>query len=305
MNYALIPFCLRMAFMLAVVGYCDHAGAYENEHGVPLTVSAELGKVGIERVAIRLEGREVEISTDLNNETAVRQNVAFYAATPLFSQLGVGEEHADKSFADLRVLVGKQPRKVSTSRRAYFLGRDITDALVKAGLSVLPDTSADAKKLARLPSFQGVKPELWQATVVQSWTDSMPPKTSAIHRVRYRALPRFSLDELASDSVAQSVRQHCGEPDVVRQGIALEAKDASQVLVERYEIPVPFMTNHEVTVEVEQPKRNWLGAHPVVALVCGTPGRGTKLFGQVDSPGQTLNVLVISTLDSEAANGKQ
>ena len=305
MNSAFKLICVRTAFMLAVAGCCEYAGAYEYEHGVPLTVSAELGEVAVERIAIRLEGREVEISTDLTNETAVRQNVAFYAATPLFSQWGAGEEHADKSFADLRVMVGQQPRKVSISRRAYFLGRDITDALLKAGLGVLPDTSTDARKLARSPSLQGVKPGLWQAIVVQSWTDSVPPKASVSHRVRYRVLPQFSLEKPGSDNVAQSVRQHCGDPDVVRQGLAADVKDASQVLVERYEIPVPFMTNHEVTVEVKQPKKNWLGAHPVVALVCGTPGRGTKLAGKVDSPGQSLDVLIISTLDSEASNGKQ
>ena len=298
-------FYLRITIMLATVGCCGYVGAYENEHGVPLTVSAELGEVGAERVAIRLEGREVEIATELNNETAVRQNVAFYAATPLFSQLGVGEEHADKSFSDLRVFVGTQPRKVSTSRRAYFLGKDITDALVNAGLSVLPNASADARKLARSPALKGVKPGLWQGTVVQSWTDSMPPNASVVHRVRYRALPQFSLEELGSTSVTQSVRQHCGDPDVVRQAIAAESKDASQVLVERYEIPIPFMTNHDVTVEVSQPEQNWLGAHPVVTLVCGVHGRGTKLSGKVDSPGQSLDVLIISTLDSEATNGKQ
>lgn len=306
MRFELMTLSTRVALStLGAIGCCGHAAAYESESGVPLSISAELGKVAIESVAIRLQGRDVALVTALQNRRTARQTVAFYAATPLFNQLGTGEKYADKSFADIGVTVNGKVRAKTTLRRGYFLGRDITDILRKAGLGPLPDLNADPRKLRHLPTIYGIKPESWQGAVVHTWVDTIAPQSEVVHEVHYRALPQFGMEELASESLAQSVRQHCGEPNAVRQQVIAAAKSAQYVMVERYEIRVPFVAFSKATVDVSQPQRNWLGVKPVVVLACGAPGQGTQLHGEIESAGKTLDVLVISNLNSEAVDGNQ
>lgn len=302
-RFKLVTLAMRVALStLGVIGCCGHAAAYESESGVPLTISAELGKVAIESVAIRLQGRDVALVTALQNRRTARQTVAFYAATPLFNQLGTGEKYADKSFADLSVTVNGKARAKTTLRRGYFLGRDITDILRNAGLGPLPDLNADPRKLRHLPTIYGVKPELWQGAVVHTWVDTIAPQTDVVHEVHYRALPQFGMEELASESLTQSVRRHCGEPDAVRQQVIAAAKSAQYVMVERYEIRVPYAAYSKATVDVSQPPRNWLGVKPVVVLACGASGQGTKLHGEIESARQQFDVLVISNLNIDAAD---
>lgn len=129
-----------LCFLTALV---NSAAAYEFENGVPLTITAALGAVTVERTEIRLTGHDVEITTELRNDTSVRQAIAFYAQPPLFNAAGVGEEYFDKSFADLTVSIDGRPRRIETIKRGFFMGKDITHLLTKAGLSPLPDVEAD------------------------------------------------------------------------------------------------------------------------------------------------------------------
>jgi hypothetical protein len=297
------PFARVALLTTSVIGWCGQAAAYESESGVPLSISAEMAKVAINSVAIRLQGRDVAIVTGLQNRRTAPQTVAFYAATPLFNQLGTGEKYADKSFADLSVKVNGKAHAMTTLRRGYFLGRDITDTLRQTGLSPLPDLNADPRKLRRLPTIYGIKPDMWQGAVVHTWVDTIAPQTEVVHEVHYRALPQFDMQELASESLAQSIRQHCGDPDAVRQHVIAAVRGAEYVMVERYEIRVPFAAYANLTIDVSQPPRNWLGVKPVVVLACGASGQGTQLHGEIESAGQTLDVLVISNLNSGAADG--
>lgn len=296
MNIATLIRCT----LLASAWVSATAGAYESENAVPLTLGLEAGAAVVEGLAIRLEGREVSVATTLTNGSAAAQKIGWYASTPHFSPLGEGEEHADKSFADIRARFNDQPRDPLVYRRGFFMGRDITAQLSKAGLPALPDTQADATKFDRLPSLQGLRPEQWQGYVAYSWGAVLPAQSSASIGVTYRALPQFALIAVDSAAFTQLAQQHCGDPEAVRQRVRQAAGVVSEVMVERYELPVSFMLLRETAVTIVQPASNWQHAHPVVSLLCGldNPGLQASLAGTVADANQTLSVLVISALAS-------
>lgn len=288
----------KTAAALVAMGLFGHEGAYafESENGVPLTIFLENRHAAIESIAIRLQGRDVAIATALHNDTAQTQALAFYAYTPIFNQLGEGEEYLDKRFADLRVLVRGKPGRVEKLSRSYFLGKDITAQLVDAGIDPAPSLDTPAAKLARLPKVQGNRPEDWEGAIVYAWTDAIGPGARSTHEIRYRDLPQFGLEDIASERFAQRVQQHCGNPAAIVGHIRKNDPNAGQVLVERHEFPLPYMAMREVSLETKQPERNWLGGRPLVSLVCGikNPDMRPDLKGVLPAADQTVQVLTIS-----------
>lgn len=285
------------AFSLALL--CSNpARAYEAEDAVPLTLAAALGKLHVERLAIRLSGRSVEIETAVRNSEATRQSVGFYAFTPFFERLGDGEEHADKTFSDVRTALGSNRlRRPASKQRGFFMGQDITAALAKAGVGALPDTRVAEKALAKVRFPFGMKPLEWDGLVVYSWSGTVAARATSTSMIRYRALPYFSLDNIESSSFRQAVQQHCGDPAKVAHEIVKLSDGSQEVIVERYELPIKFMKMQDVAVAVTQPPTNWLGAHPVTTLVCGLPNPEYKatLSGTVNA-NRAISVLVISRL---------
>lgn len=274
------------------------AGAYESEDAVPLTLGLEAGAAVVEGIVVKLDGRQISVTTTLQNGASSPQKIGWYANTPHFGVLGDGEEHADKSFADISARFNEQPRPPLVYRRGYFMGRDITAELSKAGLPVLPDLQADAKKLARLSAVQGLHPEQWQGYAAYSWSEKLPAHSSASVAVSYRALPQFALIGLDSMAFTQAVQQHCGDPEALRQRVKQVAGAATEVMVERYEIPVSYMLMREVPVEIVQPSRNWQQAQPLVSLLCGLSNTALQasVSGTVAQANQVLSVLVVSAL---------
>lgn len=275
------------------------AGAYEAEDAVPLTVAAALGQLGIERLAIRLNGRGVEIDTSVRNAEASAQVVGFYAYTPFFRQLGDGEEHADKTFSDLTMArAGSAARRPAGLRRGFFMGQDITAALAKAGIGPLPDRNVSDKALAKVRLPLAFKPDEWDGYVAYSWSETVAPHSSSTSTIHYRALPQFTLDNFSTDSFRQAVLQHCGDPARIARAFAPADNPSAEVLVERYEVPVAFMKMQEVSLQVTQPATNWLGAHPFLTLVCGMPNGDSKasLSGTLANANKVISVLVISHL---------
>ncbi len=291
------PILTRPALLAALIVGAN-AAAYENENAVPLTLGLEAGRALVEQIAVNLEGRQVSILTTLRNgETRARQ-IGWYASTPQFVLLGDGEEHLDKSFSDVSAKFNGKATIPVVYRRGYFMGRDISNELSQAGLAPLPDLQADAKKLARLPTVQGLRFEQWQGYVAYSWNVAVPPHVSGVVEVRYRALPQFSLTELDSAAFDQAVLQHCGSPDAIRRRLRRMAAEPVQVMVERYEIPLAFVLMRDVQLAIRQPRANWQKAHPVVSLACGlaNPGLTASVSGTVISANLGLSVLVVSSL---------
>jgi hypothetical protein len=294
---------ISAAFCLAagVLG-TQTAHAFDSENAVPLTVFSENRQTSIEAVAIRLHGRDVTISTRLHNESDRAQATAFYAYTPIFNQLGAGEEHSDKRFADLRVGIQGKPASIKKLSRAYFLGKDITDDLVKAGMDPTPELEAPASKLERLPKVQGQHPIDWNGLTVYTWTDAIAPGARSTQEIRYRDLPQFGLNDLASDHFSRQVRQHCGDPAKVIAIVRKNDPQAEQVIVERHEIGLAFMAQREVALEVTQPVTNWLGGRPLISLVCGidNPDLRADVKGVLQAADQTVHVLTISLVGTAA-----
>jgi hypothetical protein len=294
MEYLTLIRCTLLASALVSAS----AGAYESEDAVPLSLGLEAGAAVVEGISIKLDGRRVNVLTTLQNSANNSQKIGWYASTPLFSLLGDGEEHADKSFADISARFNDQPRTPLVYQRGYFMGRDITAKLAKVGLTPLPDVQSDAKKLARLTRVQGLRPEQWQGYAAYSWSESLPAHSSTSIAVTYRALPQFALVSLDSAAFTQAVQQHCGDPVAVRQRVTQAFGAVTEVMVERYELPVNYMRMSEVRVDLVQPQRNWLQVQPVVSLLCGL-GNATlqaSVSGSVTQANQMLSVLVVSAL---------
>lgn len=286
---------LMRRLLTTAAAICTTAAAYDSENAVPLTLGLEAGKVTVEKIAVKLNGREVTVSVTLQNSGRVARRVGWYANTPQFSLLGDGEEHLDKSFADIRARFNGVALTPQTYQRGYFMGRDITPELTKAGLAPLPDLQADEKRLARLTTVQGLRPEQWQGYVAYAWAYTIPRDSGAQLEVQYRALPQFALVDLDSSPFSQAVQQHCGDPEVVRRRLLLATHGATQVMVERYEMPLAFMLMREVQLEIAQPTINWQQAHPLISLVCGLNNEShlADAAGTVNA-NLALSVLVLS-----------
>ena len=295
----------RGLLLLALMLPCM-AGAYEAEDAVPLTLNALLGKLRLERLSVKLNGREVEISATLRNNESTPQTLGLYAATPVFAQLGEGEEHADKTFSELAVSFAGGPfQRAAVTRRGYFMGQDVTAALARAGIGALPDANVSEKQLARVRFPFGMRASDWEGAVTHAWTGRLAPNTSAAATVRYRALPQFGIDDISSPYFRQQVQQHCGDPDKAIAEIVKHNGGSQYVMTERFELPVGFMKMQEVVLDVAQPATNWLGAHPILSLVCGLPGEGKQpaLAGTLASANQRISVLVVSRM-ATAGEGK-
>lgn len=291
--------------LLALLLPCT-AGAYEAEDAVPLTLDALFGKLRLERLSVKLNGREVDIATTVRNNESTRQTLGLFASTPIFTQLGDGEEHADKTFSTLSVsLAGGPYQRAAVTRRGYFMGQDITAALAKAGIGPLPDASITEKQLAKVRFPFGMRASDWEGRVAHAWTGQLAPNSSAVATVRYRALPQFGIDDIASAYFRQQVQQHCGDPDKVIGEIVKHNGGSEQVMTERFELPIKYMKMQEVALDVAPPATNWLGAHPILSLVCGLPNDGSKpaLSGTLANANLSISVLVVSRL-ATAGEGK-
>jgi hypothetical protein len=293
MNKSLLICCTLLAAALIAAP----AMAYESENAVPLEFGLEVGGALVQGLSIRLDGRDISLSTRVTNNADTAQKIGWYANTPHFAVLGEGEEYADKSFADINARFNGQPSKAAVYQRGYFMGRDITSELARAGLGPLPDFQVDSKRL----TVQGLHPEQWQGYVAYAWHETLLPGSSGNINVSYRALPFFALASLDSAPFNQIVQQHCGDPDAVRQRLQQAAGAITEVMVESYEVPVRFMLMRDVPVEIVQPPRNWQQAQPLVSLVCGlsNPGLQASLSGTVANANLSLSVLVISALANE------
>ncbi len=285
---------IKIVFSLLMLCTSVAVLAYEEEDAVPLTFSAQSENASIEKIAVKLNGRDVEIRTELSNETSVIRLIGFSGNTPFFKQLGVAEDNADKTFSDLTFTFNAKVLKPKTYRRGFFLGEDVTDKLVKAGVSSLPSTESNSKQLRH----RGLPLDDWQGYVAYSWVPEMPPHSKKnVAVIRYRALPQFGRDEISSDRFGRMVMSHCGKPDEVRKYVSGMNGGSGAVLFDRYEIPVKFLRMHDVTLDVSQPKKTWEGGRPLMSLVCGIEsGTGDKVnfFGKVENPDNLISVLVIS-----------
>ncbi|WUR15486.1 DUF4424 family protein [[Empedobacter] haloabium] len=276
---------------------CPIAWGFEHELGVPLALAAQIGPLTVARTAVRLDGRAVTITNLLRNDSAAAQTAAFYAATPIVGQLGIAEEHADKRFAELAVLVQGRPVRLRRAATTYFQGRDITRQLARAGIDALRPDAAAPRQLARLPPHLRVNADQWRSTVTYAWRSTLAAGASMVQEVRYRALPRFNLALSPSVELDRQVAQFCGAASDVRRAIDAADPGAAAVLVERYDVPLDYSMLGDVEVAVHQPAPNWQGARPVATLGCGLSAQaGNALAGTVAPVDATLSFLVISVV---------
>lgn len=298
--------CAPSGLLLLALLLPGAAGAYEAEDAVPLTLGAVFGKLRLEKLSVKLSGRDVEIAVTVRNNEPTRQPVGLFAYTPIFQQLGMGEEHADKSFQELDIsFAGRHYPRPGLTRRGYFMGQDITAALGKAGIGALPDSSVTYQRLAKVKFPFGLRAEDWEGQVAYAWTGQMAPHAIETATVRYRALPQFGIDNLDAPEFRRQLQQHCGDPDQLIPAIVKQNGGSEQVMTERFDLPITFMKMEDVALEVVQPATNWLGAHPIVSLVCGVPSAASQatFAGTLANAYQRISVLVVSRMATAGEGG--
>lgn len=282
------------------------AFAYEFENAVPLTIGMQLGGPNVGGVHIKLQGHAVDIAIALRNDTKQTQYAGFYAETPLFENLGDGEEYADKTFPELNVLHDGKQLPVSRYPRAYFLGQDISSILRKAGIDPIPSNQTHWKKLAKLPPLQNIRVEDWQAKLTYGWSGRVAPEAKAQMNVRYSALPKFSLETIDDDRLTHLAQQHCGDPEKLRAILRRLAPEETQVFAEVFELPLPFLKLQDTRVTIDKPLKPWMDNRPVAALACGYEGQmALPSDGLIRSAHNAISILVVSLLSSAPEEGSR
>lgn len=278
------------------------ASAFEFEPAVALTIGEKVGNLSVDDIRINLSGKSVTIKGRVDNPRTTPVRNGYFAYTPLFNRMGVGEENYSKDFKEFRVAINEQPVLLSEERRGFFLGRDITTLLRQAGLDPLPSENADSLKVKKLSHHIGFDIQNgleWQGFVSYSFTPTFAPKSSSTIKIAYTALPQFSLEKVGGEQFAQIISQHSGNAGSLGQAIRSNHPDAEYVLIERYDIPASFFDGKTVFVKVSQPPTNWAGVHPFASLACGLETDSpslTSISGRiVASPDARLSILVISS----------
>lgn len=278
---------------------CSPTFAFEFENGVPLTLGLQQGQSDINSAHINLNGHEVVIEVSLRNPTKQSQYVGFYATTPLFENLGDGEEYTDKTFSELKAFQDGNPIRVLSTQRAYFLGQDITPILRKAGVDPIPSNHGDWKKKEKLPFQQHIRIENWQGQVSFGWSAQIASKTTAIETIKFTALPQFGLETPDSESFSQLVRQHCGNPDEVKNLVHRVAPDASEIQVEVFQFPLPFLKGLDTGVTIEIPTKRWQRTRAIATLACGFDGQlAIPTKGTIRGANNSISILTVALLPS-------
>ena len=243
--------------------------AYEGENAVPLTIITQSSYVKIENTIITINGRNVVIKSELNNNENKLKRIGFVAFTPFFSQLGEAEDNDDKTFSEIEVYFNGKSKKLTSYRRAFFLGEDITDKLVKAKINPLPNKNTDNKAL----KHRGLPLDNWQGYVAYSWITPLAPQSKNTTEIRYTAIPQFGLDDISSESFSDNVVKHCGNVDEVKKSLKNINRSFRYIYFERHEIPVNFISAREVKISVNQPVKIAAEQEPLFALTCGMTDR--------------------------------
>ncbi|KQV45364.1 MULTISPECIES: hypothetical protein [unclassified Duganella] len=273
--------------------------AYEFENGVPLTLGFQLGETTVEDVQLRITGHDVELAISVRNATGQPQYAGFYAATPLFGSLGEGEENSDKTFPGLKAFHDGKPVRTSRHHRGFFLGRDITALLRKAGVNPIPSNSGDWRKIEKLPRLQDLRLENWQGQASLGWSVRLAPDSTALETIRYTALPKFALETIDADSFTQLVQQHCGSPEKLRDMLHLAAPEETLVLTEVFEFPLPSLALQDTRLTIEKPVKKMPGGRRFATLACGFDGAVTvPSDGTIHRATYSVSALVVSLLSS-------
>ncbi len=285
--------CLLLLSLL-----CAPAHAHEEEAAFPLLIKAQRPNQGAGPVHIRLDGSDVALSFSVSNNTNAARRFAYYAHTPLFYAADVGEENAARDFASLRVTVDGKNITLAPQRRAFFMGRDVTQKLRRAGIDPLPRNGADTPARKRVMDG-GLPVEDWEGYVAYGWAPVVKAQSTSLHAIGYRALPQFGIDGLPfSDRFAALIVQHCGNLEDARQAL----RGLDHVMFDRYEIPAAFRWSNEGKLSVTQQPVGQ--KRPLLSLACGLSersGAGADFRANIDFAGAAVSVLVISAFAGSVA----
>lgn len=281
---------LAVAITLMLSG---KAFSYEEEDAVPLTVAAYAGGGDIGEVSVNLHNQKVQVLTEIANKKRIKKNVGFAVFTPFYTNLGYGENHANKTFSDLVVRFNQSTIKPKAYLRGYFLGVDITAKLIHAGISPLPNDDANSKPI----KYRGLLVENWQGYVSYSWVNELGPISKNMLSIEYRALPQFGLDDISSERFRRHISQHCGSVDQVVASIKNQHPLLQYIYFDRYEIPINYLPSRAVKMKVAQSPKKDAGTQPLFSLACGVSNRTgdpVNFSGDINEPGKVLSILVIS-----------
>jgi hypothetical protein len=277
--------------------------AYEEEAASPLTITVHNEHGNIDKVTIRLIDNQVQITTPMVNRENEARRIGFAAHTGFFNAPEIAEDNREKDFPSLKALINGKPAAVSTSRRGFILGNDITAQLQAARINPLPDVDARIGKR----TWRGLPMDAWQGFASHTWIATLPPRSESLQTITYRALPQFGRDEPGSERFARMVAQHCGTVGDARKYTTAKVPGLEYLMFDRYEIPVTFLRSREVQLEVSQRAHAKAGKRPMLALACGVrdvKGEGANWVANIADPDNTISILVISAFDGSVSERK-
>jgi hypothetical protein len=285
---------LLQVFLVSTLLLALPAAADEEEEATPLTIGVQGDYGNINKVRVRLNGSRVEVTVNISNKSNLSKRLGFFAYTPFFRTIGIGEANQNKTFTGLKVFENEKIVNLTRVKRGFFMGKDITAHLRKFGLDPLP--SIEPAIPTRLPN--GLMVNSWQGYVAYSWTVDLRPLTEVAEGVTYHALPQFGRDEVTADRLARLVSQHCGDIGKVRNILRSEIPNIDYILFDRYEISMEFLKLHQVELEVLQASNQSSGKHPIMSLTCGLASPTTytpNLAGTVADAENIISVFIISS----------
>ncbi|MFD1557416.1 DUF4424 family protein [Paraburkholderia silviterrae] len=291
---------ISAVFALFLSSAVTIASANDSENAETLTIGGRVSNPIPIDAAISLGGDNISISARLENQNTESIQYGFFAYTQLFQKFGEAETYADKTFSDLRVEVDGKPLALTSDSRAFFLGQDITHALTGAGIAPIPNAGVDDDRLTSVPEQMGVKLKDgsdWEGQVLYSWQTLVPASEAREMTIRYKSLPQFELADISGARFNRLVGQHCGDASMVAKQVRKMKPNLRAVVLQKYVAPVSFFKSASVTLTVGQPTENSLGAHPLLALVCGVTvpnGSFLPIKGVIGESDARISILVIS-----------
>lgn len=243
------------AGLAAILAFPAISWAWDEEIGAAApTLNGHLpSHTSIYRIDLALRGHDVTLTYHGQQAGRYPQSLVLSGYSPPFGWQGIAADYPDLHFPELSVKVNGQRISSKPHATALFGGNDVTDELLKAGISPLRVTLAEealvdplsirtkgARKLFSTESSNAdLAYPLWQLLYSQAW--KLPGLVAGSFSIQVNYIARPAKREINTDSKAFSaaVLAHCGNLDQVKGMLKDKNGDVPDaVVIETITVPL-------------------------------------------------------------------